>query len=173
MFSLPPRVFLGALLLTVYGLVSATDGSVHSGSARQSRYPYCNVYTVTACFGVSGGDELRMSMPADFTLYDITLPSSVKVRIYLGYNPETEIFESAKPCELHGDSSRCGYVTSPSTWDVLYEGVGNQPALHVHIEGQGSVAKQIAHDFLGNFRPCAEKGAGLSCTDKRIFSGID
>jgi hypothetical protein len=167
------NIVLGILLLAASFPAVASSAAVPAGKAPPPRYPYCNVYTVTACFGISAGDELRMTMPVDFTLYDLRLAHSVKARIYLGYNPETDAFVSAKPCEPRGDASQCGYVTSASTWDVLYQGVGNQPAIHIHIEGSGVDARQVVHDFLGNFRPCVESGSGLRCKEDRIFRRID
>lgn len=148
-----PRPVIGLMLSVLGNLLAASGVAAPLQKAEPSRYPYCNVYTVTACFGISAGDELRMSMPIDFTIYDLKLPNAVKARIYFGYNPERAIFESAKPCEPHGDASQCGYVTTSSSWDVLYAGEGNQPFIHVHIEGSGDDAKRTVHDFLGNFRP--------------------
>lgn len=172
-FSMLRKAVVGLMLSVLGNLVAASGMAAPAQKVQSSRYPYCNVYTVTACFGISAGDELRMSMPVDFTIYDLKLPNAVKARIYLGYNPEMATFKSAKPCESHGDASRCGYVATTSAWDVLYAGDGNQPFIHVHIEGSGDDAKRTVHDFLGNFRPCMEKGAGLKCTDKRIFSGVE
>ncbi|WP_448096781.1 hypothetical protein [Luteibacter yeojuensis] len=172
-FSRSLKIYLGFLLFMVCGIVVAASNQEQSAQVKASRYIYCNVYAGTVCFGISGGDELTMSLPIDFTIYDLTLPHSVKVRVYLGYNPKMDIFESAKPCGSEVEATQCRYVTSTSKWDILYAGKGTQPFVHIHIEGEGNDAKQVVHDFLGNFRPCSREGASIKCTDKRIFAAID
>lgn len=167
-------VFSAALFAGVTSVTYGSTSQVQSKASPTSHRIYCNVYTVTACFNVGQGDTLAMSIPVDFVLYDLRLSSSVTARIYLGYNPDKSIFESATSCRTHGKASRCRYVRSGKVLDILYDGGRqNQPFLHVHVVEDGVNSAKTVREFLGDFRPCAPTDNGVACTDERIFDQID
>lgn len=167
-------ILLFSLFLFSAILAHASSPLNNEVDARPKRI-YCNVYTSIACFNIEAGDKLEMSLPADFLLYDIQLASSMKVRIYQGHNPGTDVFKSARPCKAQTGTSRCSYVRSASAWDVLYDsGIKNRPLLHIHVEAAGGEdSDKIVHAFLGGFHPCARSATALTCTHEQIFSEID
>lgn len=160
----------------LFGVISAHASSLPGNEvAAAPQRIYCNVYTSIACFNIGTGDKLKMSLPADFLLYDIQLASSVRVRIYQGHNPETGVFKSARPCKAQTGTSRCSYVRSASVLDVLYDsGIRNRPLLHIHIEEPvGEDSTKVVHEFLAGFHPCSRSPTALTCTHEQIFSEID
>ncbi len=146
----------------------------HQKPERKPPYIYCNVYLQDACFGVASGDSLRMQIPIDFTMYEVTLSGGVKAEIYYGTNPDIpkvlpgekswrstdgtfRIFDVAQP----GRSTTSNYVFAPA-----HSKSGN--VVHVRIfssAGNDNVVKS----FIANFRPCEAEDSSLHCRDYSLF----
>lgn len=159
-----------ALLFSAPLVVGCSSVPRSSANAR-TVFPYCNVYTGNACFGIHRGDKVVTSPLHDYVLYDVTLSDGTKARIYSGYNPDKSRFEGGSPCQQGGNTEQCAMVRSPTSVDLLYGRNGDY--LDVHVEASGdSMAGQHVRNFIQSFRPCEEDGAGLRCAEVRIFSGL-
>jgi len=155
-----------------------TGAPISSSSAEttphQSPYVYCNVYLDYACFGIASGDSVEMSIPADFTLYSVTLGADVKATIYDGNNPQDEAFKSpqSKSCAAAGSTGKCVYVKSNTTFDLLYQANAKASFIHLHLKGFKPSNMDDVNDFLANFRSCKPVNQNVQCTNDRIFKNI-
>ncbi|SEO67521.1 hypothetical protein SAMN02800692_1739 [Luteibacter sp. UNC138MFCol5.1] len=158
-------------LLFLAPLVAGCSSVLRSSANARTVFPYCNVYTANACFGIGRGGKVVTSPLHDYVLYDVTLSDGAKARIYSGYNPDKSRFERASPCRQGGTTDQCSMVRSRTSIDLLYGRDGEY--LDVHVEASGdSMAGQHIRNFIQSFRPCEEDGAGLRCAEVRIFSGL-
>lgn len=144
------------------------------GPAHQSRYIYCNVYLDRTCFGIAGGDSMNMNLPADFTLYSVTLATGPKALIYWGYNPQDDVFNSPerKEFKTKDNSGKCRYIRSKDAFDLLYAADAKSPYVHIHLTDLSPSNAVDIQDFLGNFRACKTADQSVICSDERIFKGV-
>lgn len=164
-----------AILLLLPACVASGAGRTDSvGHQGRNRYLYCNVFQDEACFGISAGDELRMSIPSDFVRYDIKLGSGLSGVVYFGANPrisDTVLRKEFEDC-IEG-SLACSFVhfSKPlSAVEAIYSGDRQHDFVHVVLSGVSESNTRLALEFLENFRACERIRSSLRCEDDGIFS---
>lgn len=166
-----------AAFLSIVGMASATLVSAcataeHMPRPARSTYVYCNVYTTIACFGVAQGDRLQMTIPADFVHYELELGAGLRASVYVGYSPRpsspdlVELFvrcsKTAKPCAR--------IVNGRATLEALYWEDGE--AVHLTLLGLNDQNRNVAREFVDNFRRCSLRDHNPQCTDRPLFEAL-
>ncbi|MDE2279841.1 MAG: hypothetical protein KGK04_09720 [Xanthomonadaceae bacterium] len=161
------------MAIAFLGLANGTSRAASATAPVNSRYVYCNVYLTDACFGLAGGDVMKMELPADFVLRTVSLWNGTQVVIYEGHQPEDAFKDgTAKTCPSAGDAKQCQYTTSGSSADVMFQASNTAQTIHLHITGITKHNWAGVMDFLSGFHLCKAVGQSEQCSDERPFVGI-
>ena len=146
-------------------------GSVGTARAQRAKYIHCNIYLSEACFGVAQGDEVVLSIPADFLRYEIKLGGGIRSLVYSGYNPD--IFDASLASSFEACLEApgvCSYSSEDGTGiEAVYSGSRSESTVHVLIDDLNDSNRERAREFLSNFRPCKSHGQSLTCAETKIF----
>jgi hypothetical protein len=142
---------------------------------RSVRYPYCNVYLETACFGIAQGDQLKTEIPADFVLYNLDLAFGVHALIYSGFHPEPVSADWIVVQDLHSTDTVRLLLLSRSTdvYRLIYQKKEDDTITDVQLSGVSKENYGEVNSFIHNFRECHSEGMSVSCSDKRLFMNIE
>jgi hypothetical protein len=136
---------------------------------RSSRYPYCNVFMTSGCFGVSQGDQMTLTIPSDYQLYEVVLPDGLSATIYSGGHADMDAFESATACHVRSRDDVCRRRVMPSGAAYLYYSEREDSAVVVTVRGITKINSAVASDFVRGFRPCRRRGLSIECQPVTMF----
>lgn len=164
---------LSCLLATLVSCSAwgASGYPVERVSPHKSKYIYCNVYLDYACFGIAAGDQLQMSLSADFTIYSISIGRVATGAIYYGRNPQWRGASNIKDCSKEQSGATCIYRDDSGIVDILYAARQGAPFIHIHLIGVAT-SGDIVSDFLANFRRCEPSAQSVQCTEDRVFEMV-
>lgn len=174
----PSRIVLTfaiLLSLSACSALGAGKANLDTHQGRQ-RYLFCNVYLDEACFGISAGEELRMSIPSDYIRYDVKLAGGLSGVVYFGSNPDVIDATLKQEFETCSEGSKvCSFATvsmPKSSIEAIYSGDRSHDSVHVLLSGISESNKMFANEFIENFRGCERINSSLKCRDSRIFRGL-
>lgn len=160
-----------SVTLILVSIILAWSASAEGRSADQhGAYPYCNVYADIACFGIANGDQVTMSLPADFLVYDFKLNGGVVGTIYVGNHANISDAPFRKEVEECVDSERrCNFVSHENSgiWAIYVNESGTQ--LELRIRGLEDSQGARARDFISGFRACTTQSGGITCKPESMF----
>jgi len=140
-----------------------------SSVALADPYSYCVVYASRACFGVAPGDQVVVSAPADFVVYDVTLSSGAQGRIYSGMHANIRGAPFEERAEACIDEDRdCAFLVRTGNQVRGYYTYGGAEVeitfsqIEPQHMGEGKA-------FLKSFRRCVRGGGGVACTNESVF----
>ena len=160
-------------LLVLGSFTNDSDFSVHASPAQagsqSSRYPYCNVFTSSSCFGVSQGDRVTLTIPADYQLYEITLSYGISATVYAGRHADMDAFDSAASCRTSSRDDICRRLELPGGLKYLYYSEREDSSIVVTVRGVNEANLSLARDFLLGFRHCRRRDEGVACMNDKMF----
>ncbi|HEY6528914.1 MAG TPA: hypothetical protein VIZ65_09495 [Cellvibrionaceae bacterium] len=163
LFSLMLYVFCSLLLARqVYG--------VENNSYRVYMNEYCNFFITDLCVGLNGGDELKISIPIDYSIYDLKFKTGVKVRIYVGFNPKVEDYIKGKHEKCDGDECYLHFNIDAGQGFVLYKESKSKYPNYVHFIFDGLTKENFVdvEKFLIDTKKCTF-GKVFKCTRDSPF----
>lgn len=166
-----------AIVLVTSGILALSASSRASGlekeagSRHRNTYVYCNVYLGGACFGIAAGDEMQMTIPADYVRYEVQSADRRDAIVYYGYNQN--IVDPAlrdKFDECTATKEVCKLVIENGTGiEAVYSGSREESTAHLLLTGIDQTNKGRAREFVENFRPCKRVAYDLMCRNEPVF----
>lgn len=167
-----------ALTLMATGFLALVNSSCALGVekdepvARRGTYVYCNVYLGEACFGIAAGDDMKMTVPADYVLYEIRSADNRNAIVYYGYNQsivDPALNRKFESCTQTNEA--CVFVfSSGEQIEAIYSGDRKGSTVHLLLTGIDQANRKRADEFVENFRPCKRVGYDLMCQNSAIFA---
>lgn len=166
-----------ALVLMISGTVALVASSCASGVEKdvsprhRDTYVYCNVYLGGACFGIAAGDEMQMTIPADYVLYVVKSADKRNAIVYFGYDASiVDPVLRNKFDECTATKEVCMLAIESGTGiEAVYSGSRDESTVHLLVTGILQTNKERALEFVENFRPCKRVTYDLMCRDEPVF----
>lgn len=160
--------------LAILFLMPCTSPIVQAGNQSEGqRYVYCNVFAASICFGITREENSKMTIPADFVLYDVALVKGLSGIIYSGRQPQQIDLPSAGSLKEYSvPEGRITYQSSAQGgYDFFFHpSTVNLPNTHVQFPSVSKEQEDVFADFMRNIRACKLSSSGVACSDSKIFS---
>lgn len=173
-FTKARKYMLAYLLLTV-GVMSSNP-SIGDEDVSYRSYinnGQCNFLVADLCLGLDDGDELKITIPVDYILYDLKFTSGIKVRIYSGFNPKVESYEKGKQKKCAGEECYSFFDGENGSGYILYKenNVKYPKYIHFNFSGVTVQNKKDLEKFLLDIRKC-KIGNKIKCGERSPFQQL-
>jgi hypothetical protein len=154
-----------------------TSNVAHSGplpGPDKGRYPYCNVYMNSLCFGIAPGERLSMDIGSDFVIYKVSLIKGASVDIYDGYNADSDDIKndrSSIDCSI-GKFKCLSRNIGKDASEIFFNNENSGNEVFIKINGKNINNGDVINDFVHGFRGCERKAQSVMCADTKVFSSI-
>ncbi|WP_148040910.1 hypothetical protein [Montanilutibacter psychrotolerans] len=161
------------LLVSAIFILCAPSVAQAGNKLKGQRYVYCNVFAASICFGITQGESSRMTIPADFVVYDVALGNGLTAIVYSGRQPQPLALPPAVGLnEYTVPEGRVAYQPlTQGGYDFFFRpSAANLPITHVQFQSVTKGQEEIFTDFMRNIRACGAGSSGVACSESRIFS---